>query len=83
MKPILSRRRRVRESSERPATDWPSMRISPAVGRSSPPIRLSSGDLPEPEGPDGDHFAARDLQIDGIERGDLAFAVVNLRDAGE
>ena len=51
MKPILSRRRRVRSSSERSATDWPSMRISPEVGRSRPPMRLRRVDLPEPEGP--------------------------------
>ena len=84
MKPILSRRRRVRSSSESAATDWPSMRISPEVGRSRPPIRLRSVDLPEPEGPDdGDHLAARDLEVDGIEGYDLALAVEVFGDAGE
>src|SRR6266571_4818986 len=51
MKPILSRRKRVNSSSGSAATDWPSMRISPLEGRSSPPIRFSSVDLPDPEGP--------------------------------
>jgi hypothetical protein len=31
--------------------DWPSIRTSPVVGRSSSPSRYSSDDLPEPEGP--------------------------------
>ena len=32
---------------------------------------------------DGDHLAARDVQIDGFERSDLALAVVELGDTGE
>src|SRR5579864_3109446 len=51
MKPILSRRSRVSSSSSRPLTRRPSMRISPALGVSSPPIRFNNVDLPEPEGP--------------------------------
>src|ERR1035437_3438063 len=59
MKPILSRRKRVRSSSERSATDWPSMRIWPEVGRSSPPIRLRSVDFPEPDGPTRETISPR------------------------
>ena len=32
---------------------------------------------------DGNHFAASDVEVDGLERGDLAFAVVELGDPGK
>jgi hypothetical protein len=51
MKPILSRRKRVSSSSVSRAMLWPAISISPVVGWSSPPIRLSKVDLPEPDGP--------------------------------
>src|SRR5256885_2399630 len=51
MKPILSRRTRVRPSSDNAASAAPSTRTTPAVGRSRPPIRLSKVDFPEPDGP--------------------------------
>ena len=38
-------------SSDRPASASPSTRTSPEVGRSRPPTRFSSVDLPEPDGP--------------------------------
>src|SRR3982751_5295046 len=51
MKPILSRRTLVSWSSVRPLKGAPSTLTSPAEGRSRPPTRLSSVDLPEPDGP--------------------------------
>src|ERR1017187_8856827 len=59
MNPILSRRKRVRSSSERLAMFCPSMRISPALGRSRPPIKFSSVDLPDPEAPTMDSISPR------------------------
>src|ERR1700712_3346345 len=40
-----------RSAGGRSCTDSPPMRISPAVGASSPAIRRSSVDLPQPDGP--------------------------------
>jgi hypothetical protein len=37
--------------SDRAATSWPVTRTVPAVGRSKVPIRCSSVDLPDPDGP--------------------------------
>ena len=62
MKPILSRRTRVSSSSDRPARRSPSMRTSPEVGRSRPPMRLSSVDLPEPDGPTIDTISPRGIR---------------------
>src|SRR5262245_46601030 len=59
MKPILSRLTRVSASSGSPASDSPSTRTIPEVGRSSPPTRLRSVDLPEPEGPMIDTISPR------------------------
>ena len=49
--PIRSRRSVVHSVSVNPRVERPSMRMSPSVGRSSPPIRLSSVLLPLPLGP--------------------------------
>src|SRR5579864_8333871 len=51
MKPIFSARTRLSSPDEMPAIFWPSSQISPEVGRSRQPIRFTSVDLPEPEGP--------------------------------
>ncbi len=51
MNPILSRRTRVRSSSESAARSWLSMAMDPLLGRSSPPIRFKSVDFPDPDGP--------------------------------
>src|SRR5215470_13436174 len=51
MNPIFSRRIAVSASSLRLASDCPSRLTRPDVARSSPPSRLSSVDLPEPDGP--------------------------------
>ncbi len=50
-KPSLERRVRVRASSCSRAMSTPSMITEPTSGRSSPAIRLSSVDLPEPDSP--------------------------------
>src|SRR6185503_19675828 len=50
-KPIFSRRRTARRSSERSWIAVPSTSTSPLVGRSSPAISARSVDLPLPEGP--------------------------------
>ena len=51
MKPILSRRTAVKPSSARPSRRSPSRVMVPDVGRSSPPMRFSSVDFPDPDGP--------------------------------
>src|ERR1700693_541425 len=51
MNPIFSARTRLRSEVESPATFSPSSQISPALGRSRHPIRLTKVDLPEPDGP--------------------------------
>ena len=54
--------RGARPSARRPSSPssgWPSSAMVPAVGRSSPPIRFSSVDLPEPEGPTIDTISPR------------------------
>src|SRR5271170_6743462 len=51
MNPIFSARTRFNSLEETPATFWPSSHISPEVGRSRQPIRFTSVDLPEPDGP--------------------------------
>ena len=50
-KPMLRRRRRVSSPSDRVARSSSPMRTTPLVGRSSPPMRFSSVDLPQPLGP--------------------------------
>jgi hypothetical protein len=45
-------------SSESPATVFP---ISPDVGRSSPPIKLSKVDFPEPDGPTMETISPRSM----------------------
>ncbi len=50
-KPSRSPRRAPRSTSSRPPSDTPSIRTSPAVGRSSAARRYSRVDLPEPLGP--------------------------------
>jgi len=59
MNPILSRRRRVSSSSERPLKRRPSISISPEEAVSNPPIRFNSVDLPDPEGPTMDTISPR------------------------
>src|SRR5271155_3413856 len=51
MKPIFSARTRFNSALEMLATFSPSSQISPEVGRSRQPIRLTRVDLPEPDGP--------------------------------
>src|ERR1700675_3426346 len=51
MKPIFSARTRFSSPAEMLATSSPSSQISPEVGRSRQPIRFTSVDLPEPDGP--------------------------------
>src|SRR5436190_4396467 len=51
MKPIFSARTRVSSFALKPATFRPSRMISPEVGLSRQPTRLTSVDLPDPEGP--------------------------------
>ena len=81
MKPILSRRTLVRSSSESPASASPSTLTSPDVGRSRPPIRLSSVDLPEPDGPMMETISPRGIdEAHVVERGHLALAVESLGD---
>ena len=60
------------------------MRISPAVGRSRPPIRLRRVDLPEPDGPTMETISPRrDVKVDGIEGDYLPLAVEMFGDAGQ
>src|SRR5690348_4846042 len=61
MNPILSRRTRVSSSSLSFDSAAPSSSISPELGRSRPPIRLSSVDFPEPEGPTIDTSSPRPM----------------------
>src|SRR5712692_4812010 len=70
MKPILSRLTLVSSSSDMSPSAAPSIRTSPADGRSRPPIRLRSVDLPDPEGPTIDTSSPL-----GIERVTSARAV--------
>ena len=52
------------------------MRTSPEVGRSRPPTRLSSVDLPEPDGPMIDTISpALDGEAHAVEGDDLALAL--------
>src|SRR3954470_14755233 len=51
MKPILSRRSRVRPASSSVPTSWPPTNACPDVGRSSPAMQCISVDFPEPDGP--------------------------------
>ena len=51
MKPIVRARRSASSSGVRPEVSRPSMKILPSVGVSMQPMRLSSVDLPLPEGP--------------------------------
>src|ERR1700686_2981773 len=51
MNPSFSARTRLRSEVESRATFSPSSQISPALGRSRHPIRLTNVDLPDPEGP--------------------------------
>ena len=60
------------------------MRISPDGGTVEAADQIEERGFAGAGRPDdGDHLAARDLQVDGFERGDLALAVVELGDAGE
>ena len=64
---------------------WPNTSSEPAVGRSSPAIRLSSVDLPEPGGAEqAEKLAARNGQRHAVERADdsLAHRVVARKVAG-
>ena len=49
--PMRISRMRLRSASERPATSRSSNRTSPLVGWSTTPIRCSSVDFPQPDGP--------------------------------
>src|SRR5215467_8264561 len=51
MKPIFSARKRFSSAAVMVATLLPSIQIAPSVGWSRQPIRLTSVDLPEPDGP--------------------------------
>src|SRR5262249_15971189 len=59
MNPILSRRTLVSSSSEMAASEAPSTRTSPDVGRSRPPMRFRSVDFPDPDGPTIDTISPR------------------------
>ena len=59
IKPILSRRTRVRSSSLRDGSGWPSIETCPEEGRSRQPMMFSSVDLPDPEGPTMDTISPR------------------------
>ena len=55
------------------ATFSPSSQISPVVGRSRQPIRFTSVDLPEPEGPMIEtHSPGIDRERELVERLDIA-----------
>ena len=62
---------------------WPAISIVPAVGRSRPPIRFSSVDLPEPDGPISARKSPfRDVQIELVQHMHrLGAALVVLRHA--
>ena len=61
---------------EAPPATRPSMRTAPEVGRSRPPIRLSSVDFPEPDGPTMETISpGGDRQRDVVERDDAALAL--------
>ena len=78
--PIWRRRNRATPVSLRVSTRSPATVTVPLVGRSRPAIRLSSVDLPLPEGPMiATALAGRDLQAD-VVHGGLAAVVVALRD---
>ena len=49
--PMCLRRMIASSSSDLPTSDSPASTISPSVGVSSPATRLSSVDLPQPDGP--------------------------------
>src|SRR6056297_3454339 len=49
--PTCARRSRASASSLMVPRSWPKARTVPPVARSSPPISISSEDLPEPDGP--------------------------------
>src|SRR5262245_52639152 len=51
MKPMWRARQAASARSDRPLTSVPPIRMTPRVGRSMPASRLSSVDLPEPDGP--------------------------------
>ncbi len=77
MKPILSRRTRgqlvIRQTAQPPGRRW---QISPALGRSRPPIRLSSVDLPEPDGPTMETSSPRPMaRVTSSSADDAALAV--------
>jgi hypothetical protein len=61
----------------------PSTVIWPAVGESSPPIRLSRVVLPEPDGPHERHeIAPGDVEVDAVQHLDaLAAPLIVLGDA--
>ena len=52
---------RVKSSSGRPLSRLPSISIHPEVGVSSPPIRFSRVDFPEPDGPTIDTISPRPI----------------------
>ena len=56
----------------------------PTVGRSMPPARWSSVDLPLPDSPTRRHeLAGADLEVEAVESDDLLAAGVDLRDRPE
>ena len=60
------------------------MRISPERGAVEPADQVEQGGFAGAGRPDdGDHLAARDLEVDGFERDHLALAVEVLGDPGE
>ena len=51
------------------ANDWPSIRIAPAVGATTPPRTFISVDLPAPFSPiSADDLACGDLEADPLQR---------------
>ena len=84
MKPILSRRRRVRSSSE---SDGDGLAVDADLAGSGPVEAADQVEQRRFAGArrtdDRDHLAALDVEVDGIERHDLAFAVEMLGDPGE
>ena len=84
MKPILSRRKRVRSSSERLAIGAP---VDADLAGAGP---VQAADQIQQRGfaragraHDGEHLAARDLQVDALEGGDFALAVKALGDTDQ
>ena len=60
------------------------MRISPERRPVEPADQIEQRGFPGARGPhDRDHLAARDLEVDGIERDHLALAVEMLGNPGE